>query len=376
MALSGFEAGYQDAMDQMQSRAVQQQQMELRAQQIQQNQMTMQKLAYEQQVAEQSKQLVGMSFSAGARTRQNEQLYGQNASLIGGLQNAGTSLMSLDPTEGRKFIEEARSLRYQSMTEQRVLRQQRADKQGDIGAYMATINNQETLDATMPELAKLGYVMPEQFRNFNPLSKEFYTTQALRFMGTAKAMEHQLRVRKVEEDAENKKSLEADRLERDKDRDARLELERNKVDIARYKSQSKEVKYPNVADDIETSIPEYGELSPAHQGAMDHWVTRNANALVKQSAGTDEPIDQEEALSQSIETAKGMIAEEGGTKVFGFQVTKPKLSFNPTSAKSQEQEQEQEEKQEEKPQYQNGQIYQNSRGQKAMYQNGKWMKVQ
>lgn len=306
--LIGFESGYQLAMDQMQARAGQQQEMQLRRQEMQMNELKMQKLLAEQEREEQTRRLVAQSFSAGAQERYDIQVGAQNASLIGGLQRAGAALMLTDPKEGRRFLEEARSMQYQNTIERRELQAQQQRQQEAIGSYMAAINSQQDLDAAMPELAKLGYVVPPQFRKYNPMAKEFFNYQALRSMGTAKAMDYQRRMQETESKEEHRRSQE----ELQKARLLELEssnIKRREKIVQQATKTAQGVKFQGIEADLAAADENWENLSPTDQLAYGNWVRQRARGLMVKAAQEEEGavLTEEEALNQAIAQGKDLI---------------------------------------------------------------------
>lgn len=361
--LVGFESGYQLALDEMQARAGQQQKMRLQEQEMQMNSLKMQKLLAEQNMEEQTRRLVAQSFSAGAQERSDVQVGTQNAMLVGGMQRAGAALMATNPKEGRRFLEEARSLQYQNSLERRELQQQQQRQQEAIGSYMATINSQQDLDVALPELAKLGYVVPKQFRTYNPLAKEFFKFQALRSMGSAKALDYQLRMQEAESKEENRVSQEELRKARQVEIESNNIRRREKV-VQQATKSAQTTKFQGIEADIAAVDEDWDNLSPSDQLAYGNWARQRARGLMVEAAREGETLTEEEALNQALEQGRQMVQPNPKSGLFG-----KSHYFNAKAARSTEQPATQQE-------WQEGAVYVDPQTKvRAMWKGGKWVRV-
>jgi hypothetical protein len=147
---------------------------------------------------------------------------------------AGKAMLMTDPKTGLAMIKEGNDLLGTSAEGQHRLIQAAMGRQKIMADVATTVHDQETLTVAVEKAASLGEKIPEQFRQWNPASEEWWK----RFANTSESAYRQgslaARLDKIELDKEKLLQDKEKEAARNADRDRAFELQKSRHELGKY----------------------------------------------------------------------------------------------------------------------------------------------
>jgi hypothetical protein len=188
------------------------------------------KLMREMNTEDQTKALLANAFSGTQANRTADAKVSGELNLAGQAEGAAKAMMGTNPKVALELLGEANKIKTQAaQTEVRNLQVKKAQMEiaGDLSSRVV---DQGSLDENIGELAKVGVVVPDKYRVWNPETKDWFARRAVASTNALKAIELDLRGKQVDINDRAQKSMEADRLEKQRIADMRETRLRSKVD--------------------------------------------------------------------------------------------------------------------------------------------------
>jgi hypothetical protein len=310
---TGYFSGVKDAADMVRQK---QADLDIHAERLQMMAMRNQDMAKQSQEMEQQKaeeNLLKKSFGAKQTDANIQEDSNNKQSLVDKFMSAGQSMMEINPTKGIAMIKEAEALQ-QGKSESDLKSLQLVAIRHEAMAQVAIgINDQESLNTAIPELAKTGTVIPPKYRVWNEETKN-WLGQRVKGSKTAKeALELDLKVGAAALAAKKEQNLEANRKVKAQLAERRLAALRT-PGTKTYKDPSENTIYNDITE-LKGLSEGFDDLSSKHQvaAAKDY----NRRAYYYQTQGISDPV---QAFAMAKEDILNNISEEG--EYLGFTVDK------------------------------------------------------
>jgi len=293
--------------------------------------------------------LIKQAFSSTMAERRAQEEGNSLDSLYRATLDASKRVSGINPAKSIELLEKAQALKYKNLEfniKNNEIKQAQAESAGDIAF---SIEDQESLDNALPELAKHGLVVPERFREWNAETKDWFMTKALK----SKSVKETIKLRneeakiKLQEDKFQEETKA--KLVKEKELAAKNEREKNE-----YKIKAKQTTTKNEDAMIESKAlsemnSDFDDLPTPIKIIASKDVYSIANKILVDGEAEDFATAVSMARTQVLSSISG--GKYTGAK--GGAVAKP------TGAPASK--------------FVEGKVYTDKYGNKAKYSNGNWI---
>lgn len=314
---TGYYSGVKDASELIREK---QAALDIHAERIQMMAMRNQDMAKQSQEMEQQKaeeNLLKKSFGAQQTDANIQEDSNNKDNLVNKFLTAGQEMMEINPTKGIAMIKEAEQLQNNKRETDLKALQLVAVRHEAMAQVAIGVNDQESLNNAIPELAKTGTIIPPKYRVWNEETKN-WLGQRIKGSKTAKeAIEIDLRIGAATLAAKKEANLEANRKQKAQIAERRLALMRT-PGTKTYRDPPESTLYKDITE-LEGMSEQFDDLSSKHQvaAAKDF----NRRAYWYQTQGISDPV---EAFAMAKEDILNNINEDG--EYVGFKVDEKALA--------------------------------------------------
>jgi hypothetical protein len=291
----------------------------------------------------QSSALMSQMFASGAPERRANAEAGQEESLGDNLTRMGTSLMAVDPKKGLELIKTGSD--FKTKARERIstdleIKAKQAQVLGEIASF---VTDDESAQAAVNDMAKLGRNVPERFRNFS-------TPEAKEWWGNQKSFAKNYAVSLAAERDALKSIQTKEKLQMDQERlDMKRKEQATKEELAKLRIAKGKASVKVTKDEVKREVGALNQLGEEVEDLpieTKRIMAEDVAAATVSILAEDPSLSQDEAKGRARELIKSRIVD--GEYPLGSKQTKTVPFVE-------------------------GKVYTDASGNKAKYSNGKWI---